>query len=304
MLAVNNLRYEYPGVTALADIQFQIPPQSIVAVVGPNGAGKTTLFRCLACLEAPFSGEVRIDGILSTEDPRKCHRLIGFLPDMFGLFEELTVEQSLRYFAQAAKTPEPQSLALQVAQRIGLAHKLSARVSELSRGMRQRLGIGQLLVKSPRILILDEPAAGLDPDARAELSVLLRSLRDQGLTLVVSSHILTELQEYADRMIVLENGKILSDVGTGAGQSTRTAALHLEVETSVERASDLAKHLQSLECTVLLQDQGTLRARTPWTREQARQIMHDLIVDNQYPLYQFQIRELDLQEEYRHALRK
>ena len=212
MIEVNDLVFEYPGARALHGVSFRIEPGSITALVGPNGAGKTTLLRCMAALDVPMFGEVRIDGENIHEDPRACHRKLGYLADFFGLYDELTVRQCLLYAAasRGILTEEQSRVTDQAARRLGISDRLEMRAGTLSRGLRQRLAIAQAVIHEPQILMLDEPASGLDPEARHSLAQLFLALRDQGMTLVVSSHILSELDEYATDMLVLRAGRILS----------------------------------------------------------------------------------------------
>ncbi|MCK4509545.1 MAG: ABC transporter ATP-binding protein, partial [Desulfuromonadales bacterium] len=212
MIEVNDLVFEYPGTRALDGVSFRIEPGNITALVGPNGAGKTTLLRCMAALEVPLHGEVRIDGENIHEDPRSCHRKLGYLSDFFGLYDELTVRQCLLHAAASRGILAGEQLRVieQAADRLGISDRLEMRAGALSRGLRQRLAIAQAVVHEPQILMLDEPASGLDPEARHSLAELFLTLRDQGMTLVVSSHILSELDEYSTDMLVLRDGRILS----------------------------------------------------------------------------------------------
>ncbi|MGN6149108.1 MAG: ABC transporter ATP-binding protein [Rhizomicrobium sp.] len=211
MIDVRDLVYEYPSKRALEGVSLAVPAQTIVALVGPNGAGKTTLLRCLAALEPPYSGVVTIDGLDTREHPREIHSRLGYLPDFYGLYDELSVRRCLTYAAWshgiAAAAVEP--AVVKAAERVGLSDRMETKAGELSRGLRQRLGIGQAIVHEPKVLLLDEPAAGLDPQARRDLSVLLLELRDAGMTLVVSSHILAELEDYCSEMIIIENGRVV-----------------------------------------------------------------------------------------------
>src|SRR6202012_1600617 len=210
MIEVRDLVYEYPSKRALDGISLNVPPQTIVALVGPNGAGKTTLLRCLAGLEPPYSGSVTIDGLETREFPREIHARLGYLPDFYGLYDELTVRRCLTYAAWShGIAAEATSAAVEsAASGVGLSAHLESKAGELSRGLRQRLSIAQAIVHEPKVLLLDEPAAGLDPQARRDLSALLIALRDGGMTLVVSSHILAELDDYFSEMIIIENGLI------------------------------------------------------------------------------------------------
>ena len=210
MIEVSNLVYEYPAVRALDGVSFTVAPQTVTALVGPNGAGKTTLLRCLAALEAPYSGCVLVDGLDTAAAPREIHTRLGYLPDFYGLYDELSVRRALIYAARAhgIAADAARAAAEKAAQRVCLADRLETLAGELSRGLRQRLAIAQTIVHEPRVLLLDEPAAGLDPQARRGLSTMLLSLKDQGMTLVVSSHILAELEDYCSEMIIIEDGRI------------------------------------------------------------------------------------------------
>jgi ABC-2 type transport system ATP-binding protein len=210
MIEVRDLVYEYPSKRALDGISLSVAAGTITALVGPNGAGKTTLLLCLAALERPYAGTVVIDGLDAREAPREIHARLGYLPDFFGLYDELSVRRCLTYVAWAhGMAPELAPAAVEkAAQRVGIVDRMESRAGELSRGLRQRLAIAQAIVHEPRVLLLDEPAAGLDPQARRDLSTLLVALKDAGMTLVVSSHILAELEDYCSEMIIIENGRI------------------------------------------------------------------------------------------------
>jgi ABC-2 type transport system ATP-binding protein len=211
MIEVRDLVYEYPAKRALDGVSFSVSPQTITALVGPNGAGKTTLLRCLAALETPFSGTVVIDGLDTRESPRQIHTRLGYLPDFFGLYDDLTVRRCLTYAAWShGITPANAAAAVEkAAQRVAIADRLETKAGELSRGLRQRLAIAQSIVHEPKVLLLDEPAAGLDPQARRDLSDLLVSLKNSGMTLVVSSHILAELEDYCTEMIIIDHGTLV-----------------------------------------------------------------------------------------------
>jgi ABC-2 type transport system ATP-binding protein len=211
MIDVSDLVYEYPATRALKGVSLHVGPQTITALVGPNGAGKTTLLRCLAALEDPYAGTVCVGGHDTRRAPRAIHAILGYLPDFYGLYDALSVRRVLRYAARARDiAPALAAAAVEkAAARVGLLDRLDTKAGELSRGLRQRLAIAQAIVHEPRVLLLDEPAAGLDPQARRDLSQLLLALKDGGMTLVVSSHILAELEDYCSEMIIIEEGRIV-----------------------------------------------------------------------------------------------
>ncbi|MFO1248306.1 MAG: ABC transporter ATP-binding protein [Alphaproteobacteria bacterium] len=210
MIEIQHLVFEYPGHRALHGVSLSIAPGAITALVGPNGAGKTTLLRCMAALETPYAGKVAIGGLDTRDAPRAIHALLGYLPDFFGLYDALSVRRCLFYAARAhgIAAKDAAGAAAAAAARVGLTDRMEQPAGALSRGLRQRLAIAQAIVHQPRVLLLDEPAAGLDPQARRDLSQLLLALKDGGMTLVVSSHILAELEDYSDRMVIVNHGRI------------------------------------------------------------------------------------------------
>jgi len=231
IISVDNLTFEYPGTRALEDVSFFIEPGTATALVGPNGAGKTTLMNCLAALDRPLSGTIEIGGVPVLEEPRLCHERIGYLPDFFGLYDDLTVRQCLLYIAQAQGIPEQHvtDAVASVARRVQLEDRLNQKAGTLSRGLRQRLAIAQALIHDPPVLLLDEPASGLDPEARHHLSQLLTHLRNAGKTLIVSSHILSELSDYSTHMMVIRDGKLLEHqkIGDTPKPATQTLVITL-----------------------------------------------------------------------------
>ena len=201
---------KYDTVRALNDISFKIDGGEILAYIGPNGAGKSTLMRCMAGLEIPTSGDVLLDGLPILDNPRESFSKLGYLPDFFGLPDGLSVIQCLTYAAKSRGIPDARlpDLLLETVRLLNLEHKLYAKVSDLSRGQKQRVGIGQVIIHRPKFLLLDEPASGLDPEARHELSLLLLKLKDEGMSILVSSHILSELDEYCSHMLVIKGGRV------------------------------------------------------------------------------------------------
>ena len=230
IITVKNLVFDYPNKRALHSVSIEVPRGAVLALVGPNGAGKSTLMRVIAGLEEPVSGSVLVDGINVLDEPRLAHRKLGYLSDFFGLYDDLTVEQCLLH-AASIRAVDPAKLAQAVtrtAQQLDLSSRLKEASGSLSRGLKQRLAIGQALIHEPSVLLLDEPAAGLDPEARASLSGLFRHLQAQGVTLLVSSHILAELEEYSTHMLAIRDGRVasftsLQDVQSGSGISAKGA---------------------------------------------------------------------------------
>lgn len=214
LIQVSDLIFEYTGFRALNEISFSIPEGSITALVGPNGAGKTTLLRCLSALEQPLSGSIEIDNIDVLEYPRLCHRKVGYLSDFFGLYDRLTVYQCLHFVARAQgiESHYCDEAIIKVSKQLNISDRLKATPAELSRGLRQRVAIAQAIIHQPKVVLLDEPASGLDPEARHLLADLFLELQRQGMTLIVSSHILAELEAYSSDMLILREGRIVEHV--------------------------------------------------------------------------------------------
>lgn len=212
MIEVKGLTKSYLDFTAIKNLEFGVSQGAVFGFIGPNGAGKTTTIRILATLLEPTSGSVKIDGKDVVEEPEKVRRVIGYMPDEFGVYEGITVQEYLDFFAAAcgvARKQRARTIA-DVMALTDLAQHEKKLVASLSKGMRQRLCLAKTLVHDPKVLILDEPANGLDPRARIELRVLLKELASMGKTIVISSHILTELSDVCTEVGIIERGELLA----------------------------------------------------------------------------------------------
>lgn len=236
MIRAWNLRKRYRRVEALRGLDLDVPAGSIFGLIGPNGAGKSTCLRILAGLAAPTSGRVQVDGIEITHQPARLRRVVGYMPDHFGLYEDLTAAEYLEFYAAACDVPRARrrGVCRDLLALVGLSGKAGEFVNHLSLGMKQRLGLARCLVHDPHVLLLDEPAAGLDPRARMELRELLAELRRMGKTIVISSHILPELAEMCTHIGVIAGGRM---VLSGPWERFRrpAGAARLEVEVLAER---------------------------------------------------------------------
>ncbi|MGE8444060.1 MAG: ABC transporter ATP-binding protein [Comamonas testosteroni] len=268
MIEVSQLVFEYPGHRALDGVSLSIAAGSVTALVGPNGAGKSTLMRCIAGLEQPLSGHIRVKGLSVEEQPREVHRHLGYLSDFYGLYDRLSVMRCLQYSAlsMGVAPGDVDVRVRQVAAQLGLTELLHRHPTELSRGQRQRVAIGQAIVHQPGVLLLDEPASGLDPDARSSLSTLFRQLQAQGMTLIVSSHILSELDEYCTHILSIRDGRIESHEAlnphsegqpAAAGQPPQLYAL----EVAMEQSEGLEARLRQALLSTSVQDFDTTGRR-------------------------------------------
>jgi len=211
MIRTYNLTKQYRNVLALANLNLHVKEGEIYGYIGPNGAGKTTTLKILATLLAPTSGRAEVCGLEVGRASRAIRRLIGYMPDFFGVYEDMTVKEYLTFFAAAygLKGDERTRVVGDVLELTDLGGKRDIMVETLSRGMQQRLGLARTLVHDPKVLILDEPASGLDPRARIEIRALLKEIKRMGKTIIISSHILSELAELCDSVGIIERGVLL-----------------------------------------------------------------------------------------------
>jgi len=212
MIEVVGFTKRYGEFTAVDDLNFSIGQGETFGFIGPNGAGKSTTIRFLATLLRPTAGEGRVAGHSVTADPMAVRRVIGFMPDDFGVYDGMKVWEFLDFFAVAYEIPRTMRKRIigEVLELLDLAHKRDDYVNGLSKGMKQRLCLAKTLVHDPPVLILDEPASGLDPRARLEMKALLNELRRMGKTILVSSHILSELADFCTSIGVIERGRLLA----------------------------------------------------------------------------------------------
>jgi ABC-2 type transport system ATP-binding protein len=218
----------YGDQLAVAGVDLQVGPGEIYGLVGPNGAGKTTTMRILATLLAPTAGEAYVTGIPVGADPIEVRRRIGYMPDFYGVYDDLRVWEYLDFFARCYGVPANRRAAMigELLEVVNLGAKRDEYVESLSRGMRQRLCLAHTLVHDPALLILDEPASGLDPRARVEMREILRELRGMGKTILVSSHILPELGEMCTGVAIIDHGRVLrSGAIADIERSLRASAL-------------------------------------------------------------------------------
>lgn len=211
MIDIKGLTKRYGTLTALDNLSLNLQKGEIFGFIGPNGAGKTTTMKILACLLKPDSGDATIDGLSVRNNGDRIRRIIGYMPDFIGVYDDLTVDEYLQFFAAAFELPRSRRRVIvdQVLELTDLTDKRHAMVDSLSRGMTQRLGVARVLIHEPKVLLLDEPASGLDPRARIEMRSLLTQLGKMGKTLIISSHILSELGEMSSSIGIIERGKLL-----------------------------------------------------------------------------------------------
>ncbi|WP_165231620.1 ABC transporter ATP-binding protein [Aquisphaera insulae] len=255
MLVTNDLTKMYGDLYALNRLNLTLNQGDVYGFIGPNGAGKTTTMRILATLLNPSWGEATVCGYSIYTGSKEIRRVIGYMPDFFGVYDDMKVIEYLEFFASAyrIKGAARRKICEEVLELVDLTYKRDALVTSLSRGMTQRLGLARTLLHDPQVLLLDEPASGLDPRARIEMRALLKELRAMGKTILVSSHILPELADICNKIGIIEQGKLLvngevtevmkqvrSDIVLNVAVSDRQvdAANLLEAQPEVETVED------------------------------------------------------------------
>ena len=211
MLEIRELTRSYGSFLALDHLNMTIGDGELHGFVGPNGAGKTTTMRILATLLRPTSGSAALDGVDVVRNPRQMHRLMGYMPDFFGVYDRLKTWEYLDFYARCYGFGYKERLQMidSLLELVNLTDKRESYVDVLSRGMKQRLCLARALIHDPKLLILDEPASGMDPRARAEMKNILRTLKSMGKTVLISSHILPELSEMCDALTIIDHGKLV-----------------------------------------------------------------------------------------------
>ena len=317
LLEVRGLSRHYGDLKAVQEVSFSLAEGTILGFIGPNGAGKSTTMRIIATLDVPDGGEVLLDGRSVVDQPDLARPLLGYMPDRYGTYEDMTVLEFLDFFARAyrLKGAERTRRVESVMDFTGLHALRDTLTSSLSKGMKQRVALGRTLLHDPRLLILDEPADGLDPRARIELRELLRALAAQGKAELISSHILTELAEIIDTCAILSQGQLLATGTIGEVLARSGGAAHaVEVVVRlVPGAADPAA-LARLEKLLLEQPQvldpavagdearfrlvpGPGPAAPHWVEARCAALLRALVAA-ELPVAGFQTREHDLEDAF------
>lgn len=267
-------------VLAVDGLNLKIAPGSLYGLIGPNGAGKTTTLRMLAGLLEPSEGEILLNGEPVNGNWRALHHKIGFMPDFFGVYEDMLVWEYLDFFARCYNLPmeRRKTVVDELLELVDLARKRDEYVQSLSRGMRQRLCLAHALVQDPQVLLLDEPASGLDPRARVEMRELLRELGTMGKTILLSSHILTELADMCSEIAIIEQGRIvasgpMSEISQQAG---RQRMLHIRVLNNVDSAGVVLRNLHGVG-QVFVDGDASLEVEFNGDDEAAAEVLHRLV---------------------------
>ncbi len=249
MIETRDLTKMYGELYALNRLNLKLDQGDVYGFIGPNGAGKTTTMRILATLLNPSWGEATVCGYSIYNSSRDIRKLIGYMPDFFGVYDDMKVSEYLEFFAAAYRIQglDRKKKCDEVLELVDLGYKRDALVTSLSRGMTQRLGLARVLLHDPMVLLLDEPASGLDPRARIDMRALLKRLRSMGKTILVSSHILPELADICNKIGIIERGQLLfdGDVETAIKQVRQNTVIHVGVE--INRLKEAAGFLKPMD---------------------------------------------------------
>jgi ABC-2 type transport system ATP-binding protein len=257
MIETRGLTKMYGSFTALHELDLSIAKGTVFGFVGPNGAGKSTTMSILATLLAPTAGTAEVGGFEVTRSPREVRRLIGYMPDFFGVYDSFKATEYLDFYGASYGIPrvERQKMIPQLLELVNLSDKKDFYVDSLSRGMKQRLCLARCLVHDPELLILDEPASGMDPRARIEMREILKELKSMGKTIIISSHILPELAEMVDEIGVIELGRLIAQgrVSDIQNRMRVNRVLHIRLLGRAEEAVELLRDEPLV--TMVLQDE-------------------------------------------------
>ncbi|MEH7353084.1 ABC transporter ATP-binding protein [Neobacillus drentensis] len=246
MIEIIDLTKRYGKFTALDSLNLKIEKGSVFGFVGQNGAGKSTTFSILATLLSPSSGTAYINGYNISKEPKAVRSQIGYMPDFFGVYDQLKADEYLNFYGASygISQSERKKLIPQLLELVNLTHKQDSYVDVLSRGMKQRLCLARSLIHDPEVLILDEPASGLDPRARVEMREILKELKNMGKTILISSHILPELAEMCDVIGIIDQGKLVAEGSVAEiqkrlqGEKLIIAKLYRELDKAVNFFED------------------------------------------------------------------
>jgi ABC-2 type transport system ATP-binding protein len=300
MISIKHLRKEYDDLVALENLSLDVPKGECFGLIGPNGAGKTTLLRILATLLEPTYGHVTIDGIDIFEEPLKVHKRIGYLSDVFAVYEDMLVWEYLDHFARCygiTSMEQRHKLTDEVLELVSLRERKDAEIKGLSRGMRQRLCLAKTLIHQPQILLLDEPASGMDPAGRIEFREMLKQLSALGRTILISSHILTEMADFCTSVAIIEQGRLLASGRVHDILQQLQPALRLEIEALaghdglVEWLMD-HPHIQHLDAS-----NGKIVCRWHASREELP-LLHQQLVQRGVPIVAFSVKHDNLEDIY------
>lgn len=295
-VCIRDLRVSYGRFEAVKGISLDIPQGEVFGFIGPNGAGKSSTIRVLATLQPKFRGMALVCGHDVLSRPQRVREMMGYMPDFFGVYEDLTALEYLHFFAAAYRIPMTRRRGIidDVLSLTDLSHKADSPVDGLSRGMKQRLALARVLLHDPQVLLLDEPASGLDPRARIEVRELLKALRDMGKTILISSHILHELSQLCTRIGIIELGQMVAQGSLNDifRQLQLKRVIHVRFENP---AGDLGDRLQKIRGVDSVEKQTDRWAIRLHEDQMSIADLHQAIVEEGGRITMFQPEAMDME---------
>ena len=301
MIKTQELTKVYGDLRAIDNLTLELEEGDLFGFIGPNGSGKTTTMRIIATLLQPSWGEAYVCGHSIYTHPKEIRRLIGYMPDFFGVYDDMKVIEYLEFFAAAyrIKGHKRRKVCDDMLAMVDLGYKRDAFVTSLSRGMTQRLGLARVLLHDPQVLLLDEPASGLDPRARIEIRGLLKDLRKLGKTIMVSSHILPELADVCNKVGIIERGKLLvsAEVDDVMRRVRRQPVLSIGVVSDPEAAAKLLEQHEMVE-RVDIEDGRILATLAEGTEDFSD--LPTILIEAGFKLTSFKEDEINLETAFMH----
>jgi len=295
-ICVRDLRVSYGKFDAVKGISLDIPQGEVFGFIGPNGAGKSSTFRVLATLQPKFRGLALVCGLDVLTQAQKVRDIMGFIPDFFGVYEDLTALEYLHFFAAAYKLPISRRKGTidDVLTLTDMTHKADSPVDGLSRGMKQRLALARVLLHDPQVLLLDEPTSGLDPRARIEMRELLKALREMGKTILISSHILSELSQLCTRIGIIELGKMVAQgsVNDIYRQLQLKRIVHVRIENPAADLLDRVMQIPGVDSVDKQVDRWEIRLHED---QLSIADLHQSLVEEKARLTMFQPEAMDME---------
>ncbi len=299
LVSLQNVTKRFGDTLAVDNLSFDVFDGNIFGFIGPNGAGKTTTLKLIATLLRPDAGQLRVVGNSTVSQPRAVRRTIGYMPDFLGVYHGLSVEEYLDFFGATyrIKPNVRKKLIDDLLALTDLGEKRKVLVTSLSRGMQQRLGLARALIHDPRVLLLDEPASGLDPRARVEIRELLRELARMGKTIILSSHILADLEELCDRIGIIEQGRLLyaGDMSAALRELQKVATYEVRVR---ESTSDAARFLEGSEMVDSVETRDSTLLIVLKEEAQCEGLIAKLLVENGYTLLYLSRQKVRLEDAF------
>ena len=296
VVTLENLWVFYGKVQAVRGISLEIPKGEVYGFIGPNGAGKSSTIKVLATLLRNFRGRAMVNGIDVARHPHEVREQIGYMPDFFGVYEDLNVREYLHFFAAAYRIPRKQRKTIigDVLELTDLTHKIGDQVDSLSRGMKQRLALARVLLHDPQLLLLDEPASGLDPRARIEVRELLKALTEMGKTILISSHILHELSHLCTRIGIIEAGEMVAEGSLEEifRKLQLMRVVHVQLTGSDDGVVDRIREIKGVASVERQVDRFAIQLREDHT---AVEELHEALVKLGVRIHMFQPEAMDME---------